>query len=63
MSNQKTPVPPVLETAWKRFADYDSTAEQQQDQYYSLRRWVLYSSIVATFIAIVIENFRTILMI
>ena len=60
MSNQKTPVPPVLETAWKRFADYDSTAEQQQDQYYSLRRWVLYSSIAATLIAIVIENFRTI---
>jgi hypothetical protein len=60
MSNQTSPIPPVLETAWKRFADYDSTAEQQQDQFYSLRRWVLYFSIAATFIAIVIENFRVI---
>ena len=60
MSNQTSPIPPVLETAWKRFADYDSTAEQQQDQFYSLRRWVLYSSIAATLIAIVIENFRVI---
>lgn len=60
MSNQTSPIPPVLETAWKHFADYDSTAEQQQDQYYSLRRWVLYFSIAATFIAIVIENFRAI---
>ncbi|MFC1996353.1 DUF4231 domain-containing protein [Chloroflexota bacterium] len=60
MNNQSSRIPPVLETAWKRFADYDSTAEQQQDQYYSLRRWVLYFSIAATFIAITIENFRTI---
>ena len=59
MSNQSSPVPPVLETAWKRFADYDNTAESTQDQYYLLRRWVLYFSIIATFLAIVVENFRT----
>ncbi|MFN2235767.1 MAG: DUF4231 domain-containing protein [Anaerolineales bacterium] len=60
MSNQTSPIPPVLETAWRRFADFDSTAEQQQNQFYSLRRWVLYFSVAATFIAIVIENFRDI---
>jgi len=59
MSNQSSPIPPVLETAWKRFADYDNTAESTQDQYYLLRRWVLYFSIIATFLAIVVENFRT----
>ena len=58
MSNQTSPIPPVLEIAWKRFADFDSTAEQQQDQFYSLRRWVLYFSIASTFIAIIIENLR-----
>jgi hypothetical protein len=60
MSNQSSSIPPVLEIAWKRFADYDNTAESSQDQYYLLRRWVLYFSIIATFLAIVVENFRTI---
>ena len=59
MSEQISNVPAVLESAWKHFADYDNTAEQHQDQYQFLRRWVLYFSILATFIAIVIENFRT----
>jgi hypothetical protein len=58
MSEQNSTVPPVLESAWKRFADYDKTAENHQDQYQRLRRWVLYFSVAATFIAIIIENFR-----
>ena len=58
MSNQTPHIPPVLETAWKRFADYDNTAEYQQDQYYLLRRWVLYFSIIATFLAIFLDNIR-----
>ena len=60
MSKSTPPIPTVLEIAWKRFADFDSTAEQQQDQFYSLRRWVLYFSIASTFIAIIIENFRVV---
>ena len=59
MSEPTPSIPPVLESAWKRFADYDNTAKQQQNQFYLLRRWVLYFSIAATLIAILIENFRT----
>ncbi|HBY09037.1 MAG TPA: hypothetical protein DEH22_15125 [Chloroflexi bacterium] len=58
MSDQLPSIPPVLESAWKRFADYDNTAENLQDQYYLLRRWVLYFSIIATFLAIILDNFR-----
>ena len=58
MSDQSPSIPPVLESAWKRFADYDNTAEHLQDQYYLLRRWVLYFSIIATFLAILLDNFR-----
>ncbi len=59
MSNQTPPIPPVLETAWKRFADYGNTARHQKNQYHLLRRWVLYFSIIATFLAIVLDSLRT----
>jgi len=58
MSDQPHLITPVLKTAWKHFADFDNTAEYQQDQFLLLRRWVLYFSIFATFLAIILENFR-----
>ncbi len=59
MSNQTNPNPPILESAWKRNGDYGNTAKHQKNQYYQLRRWVLYFSVIATFLAIILENFRT----
>ena len=61
MHNEIDPIPPVLETAWQRFADYDNTAKSTQKQFYRLRLWVLIFSIAATLIAILIESFRTVL--
>ncbi len=59
MSNQTTPIPPILESAWKRNADYGNTARHQKNQYYRLRRWVLILSVIATALAILLENIRT----
>lgn len=58
MSNPTNPIPPILESAWKRVGDYGNTARHQKKQYYLLRRWVLIFSITATFLAILLENFR-----
>ena len=58
MSNQTNSIPPILESAWKRNADYGNTAKHQKKQYYLLRRWVLIFSVTATFLAILLDNFR-----
>lgn len=58
MSNQNAPISPILESAWKRNADYGNTAKHQKKQYYRLRRWVLIFSIIATTLAILLENIR-----
>ena len=58
MSNQTNSIPPILESAWKRNADYGNTAKYQKKQYYLLRRWVLIFSVTATFLAILLDNFR-----
>jgi hypothetical protein len=59
MSDQ-TPrnIPPILKSAWKRYADYDNTAQDQKERYYNLRRWVLVASVLATILAVLLESFR-----
>ncbi len=59
MSDQtQNHVPPILKSAWKRYADYDNTAKIQKSRYYNLRKWVLAASIAATLLAILLESFR-----
>jgi hypothetical protein len=46
---------PVLEAAWRRFAELDANSSKLSNRFLNLRRWVAVLGVTATLIAILIE--------
>jgi hypothetical protein len=51
----ETPRSPILEIAWTRHANLDSTASRRTKSFYNIRKWVTWLSVLATFFAITTE--------
>ncbi len=46
----------VLRSAWKRFAELDSTAIRLTSQHHKLRRWIAIFGVIATVVAVVLDR-------
>jgi len=51
----ETPKSPILEIAWTRHANLDSTALRRTKSYYNIRRWITYLGVLATFFALITQ--------
>ena len=48
---------PVLDLAWKRFAELDANSMVKKDQYMKQRRWIIVLAIMATLFAILVDGY------
>jgi len=46
---------PILEIAWTRHANLDSAASRRSKSYLSIRKWIIWLSVLATFFAIITQ--------
>src|SRR5258706_4101397 len=51
----ETPRSPILEIAWTRHANLDSTASRRTKSYYNIRRWIIWLGVLATFFALITQ--------
>lgn len=52
MDNQPESVTPILEVAWRKFAQYDDTSVKRTASFTRLRRWILIFGVLATLLSI-----------
>jgi len=57
MEETSQPKTSILEVAWNRFAQYDAASQKRKKSQYTLRKWVYYVSVLATFFAILSSVF------
>ena len=48
---------PVLKTAWKLYAELDANSTRERDQHYAMRRWIAILGVLATLLAILVDNY------
>ena len=51
----ETPRSPILEIAWTRHANLDSAALRRTKSFYSIRQWITWLAVLATFLAIITQ--------
>jgi len=51
----ETPRPPILEIAWTRHANLDSTAKRRTKAYLTIRKWIIWLGVLATLFAIITQ--------
>jgi hypothetical protein len=50
---------PVLQTAWRLYAQLDANSVRERDQHYLLRKWIAILGVIATLLAIIVDNYAT----
>lgn len=57
METETPKTSPILEIAWTRHANLDSTASRRTKAFYRIRRWIILLGVFATFLAITMQVF------
>ena len=57
MENQSQQVPPILITAWTRYAQLNDMSLKRSKAYQQMRRWIIVMGILATMFAILTETY------
>ncbi|HRJ59181.1 MAG TPA: hypothetical protein PLV64_23060, partial [Anaerolineales bacterium] len=57
MDNQEQNKTPILEVAWRKFAQFDDTSVKRTASYTNLRRWIAVLGVLATLFAILYTSY------
>ena len=59
MENKEQKITPILEVAWRKFAQYDRTSVIRTASYTRLRQWIAVTGVLATLFAILYNAYHT----